>query len=156
MASLLVRLQKMASSRIKVCHHQLLDIPACLFLMKIKSVTKAARWLSVEMYSYLLLQKSPQQGYLDLTSVRVPGPGTYNMDRLAKGTQYSIRTRTRLLDKKMTLDPQNNNPGPGEYEDPEALSSKGKYSVSKHHGVGAPILSSKSPKRFSDFSKCLK
>lgn len=52
----------------------------------------------------------------------------------------------------MTLEPQNSNPGPGDYENPETLSPKGKYSVSKHQGVGSPLYSPKSQKRFADFS----
>ena len=68
--------------------------------------------------------KLAHQGYLDLSNIKVPGPGSYNGDRLSKGSLYSMRPRTKVLDKRMTLEPQNSNPGPGTYEDPEALDRK--------------------------------
>lgn len=48
----------------------------------------------------------------------------------------------------MTIENQNNNPGAGTYEDPEALSPRGKYTVSKHKGTGATLINPKRSVRF--------
>lgn len=48
----------------------------------------------------------------------------------------------------MSIDSQNENPGAGSYEDPEALSPRGKYGVSKHRGTGATLFNPKSSVRF--------
>ena len=59
-----------------------------------------------------------------------------------------------MLDKKYTIDSQNNNPGPGKYEDPEALAPAGKYTVSKHAGTGATLFNPRRSVRFFEFSTC--
>jgi hypothetical protein len=48
----------------------------------------------------------------------------------------------------MSIEPQNQNPGAGRYENPEALSPKGKYTVSKHKGTGATTFNQKINKIF--------
>lgn len=85
--------------------------------------------------------------------LKVPGPGAYDNNKTDKGLRYTLRDRTRMSDKKFTLDSQNDNPGPGRYEDPEALSPKGKYAVSKHQGTGATLFNPKRSQRFFQFSK---
>lgn len=50
--------------------------------------------------------------------MKVPGPGTYDNNKTDKGLRYTLRDRTRMSDKKFTIDSQNDNPGPGRYEDP--------------------------------------
>lgn len=50
--------------------------------------------------------------------LKVPGPGAYESLKTDRGQRYSLRDRTKVLDKKYTIDNQNDNPGPGRYEDP--------------------------------------
>jgi hypothetical protein len=52
----------------------------------------------------------------------------------------------------MSIEPQNVYPGAGRYENPEALSPRGRYSVSKHKGTGATLFNPKSSTRFFEFS----
>ena len=53
----------------------------------------------------------------------------------------------------MTIEAQNDNPGSGAYENPEALSPRGRYSVSKHKGTGATLFNPRRSQRFFQFSK---
>ena len=66
-----------------------------------------------------------------------------------------MRQKTRTLDKTMSIESQNENPGAGRYENPEALTPRGKYSVSKHKGTGATLFNPKSSTRFFEFSNCI-
>jgi hypothetical protein len=50
-----------------------------------------------------------------------------------------------------SIDPQNENPGPGAYENPEATSPRGTYYVTKFHNSQAKILDH--AKRFPDLRK---
>jgi len=59
-----------------------------------------------------------------------------------------MRRKTRVIDKTMSIDSQNNNPGAGRYENPEALSPRGNYMVSKHKGTGASLFNPKRSIRF--------
>lgn len=68
--------------------------------------------------------------------------------KVDKGKQYTMRQKTRTIDKTMSIDSQNENPGAGSYENPEALSPRGKYGVSKHKGTGATLFNPKSSVRF--------
>ena len=52
----------------------------------------------------------------------------------------------------MSIESQNRNPGAGRYENPEAFSSIGRYSVSKHRGSGATTFNPKRSDRFFEFS----
>ncbi len=63
-----------------------------------------------------------------------------------------MRSKTRTLDKTMSIEPQNNNPPPGNYENPEALSPSGRYTVSKHKGTGATTFNPRRSIRFFEFS----
>ena len=63
-----------------------------------------------------------------------------------------MRMKTKTLDRSMSIESQNNNPGSGAYENPEALSARGKYTVSKHRGTGATLFNPKSSKRFFELS----
>jgi len=62
-----------------------------------------------------------------------------------------MRKKLTVINKTMSIEPQNNNPGAGRYENPEALSPRGKYSLSKHHGTGATVFSPRSSVRFFQF-----
>ena len=64
-----------------------------------------------------------------------------------------MKLKTKTIDKTMSIDSQNNNPGPGNYENPESLSARGSYGVSKHRGTGATIFNPRKSQRFFQFSK---
>jgi hypothetical protein len=64
------------------------------------------------------------------------------------GKRYTMRKRTATIDKTMSIESQNDYPGAGRYENPEALSPRGKYSVAKHKGTGATLFNPKSSIRF--------
>jgi hypothetical protein len=68
--------------------------------------------------------------------------------KLDIGKRYSMRKKTKNLDLTMSIDSQNDNPGAGKYENPEALSPRGRYSVSKHKGTGATLFNPKRSVRF--------
>ena len=63
-----------------------------------------------------------------------------------------MRMKTKTIDKTMSIESQNKNPGAGSYENPEAMSARGKYSVSKHRGSGATLFNPKRSTRFFQFS----
>lgn len=62
-----------------------------------------------------------------------------------------MRRRLPVIDRTMSIEPQNANPGAGRYENPEALSPRGRYSVSKHKGTGAALFNPKRSVRFFQF-----
>lgn len=66
----------------------------------------------------------------------------------SRSPSYSMRPKTRTLDKTMSIEPQNNNPGAGRYQNPEALSGIGRYSLAKHKGTGAALFNPKRSIRF--------
>lgn len=66
-----------------------------------------------------------------------------------------MRSKLPVIDRTMSIQPQNNYPGAGRYEDPEALSPRGRYSVSKHKGTGATLFNPKRSERFFEFSNYL-
>jgi hypothetical protein len=66
-----------------------------------------------------------------------------------------MRSRLPVIDRTMSIESQNINPGAGRYEDPEALSPRGRYSVSKHKGTGSVLFNPKRSSRFFEFSKYL-
>ena len=51
----------------------------------------------------------------------IPPPTQYNGEKKPRVStpKYTLRERTSVIDKKMTIDPQNTNPGPGSYINPE-------------------------------------
>ena len=63
-----------------------------------------------------------------------------------------MRKKLPNINRTMSIDAQNNNPGAGRYEDPEKMSSIGRYSVAKHRGSGATTFNPKSSDRFFQFS----
>jgi hypothetical protein len=63
-----------------------------------------------------------------------------------------MRKRLPVIDRTMSIDVQNHNPGAGRYENPEILSPIGRYSVSKHRGTGATLFNPKRSSRFFEFS----
>lgn len=65
---------------------------------------------------------------------------------------FTMRKKLPVINKTMSIDPQNNNPGSGRYENPESLSPTGRYSVSKHKGTGATLFNPKRSTRFFEFS----
>lgn len=52
----------------------------------------------------------------------------------------------------MSIEPQNENPGAGTYENPEALSPRGQYSTSKHRGTSYTKFNPRRSQRFFQFS----
>jgi hypothetical protein len=71
----------------------------------------------------------------------------------SKSPSFTMRPKTRTIDKTMSIEPQNINPGAGRYENPEAFSPTGRYSVSKNRNSGATLFNPKRSIRFFDFSK---
>lgn len=63
-----------------------------------------------------------------------------------------MRKKLPVLDRTRSIEVQNNNPGAGRYENPEAMSPSGRYSVSKHKGTGASLFNPKRSTRFFEFS----
>ena len=61
--------------------------------------------------------------------------------------------KTKTIDKTMSIEPQNHFPGAGTYENPQALSPRGNYMVSKHRGTGASLFNPRRSVRFFEFSK---
>ena len=67
-----------------------------------------------------------------------------------------MRKKLPMIDRTMSIEVQNHNPGAGRYENPETLSAVGRYSVSKHKGTGAALFNPKRSIRFFEFSiSCL-
>lgn len=62
-----------------------------------------------------------------------------------------MRKKLPVIDRTMSIESQNANPGSGQYEDPEALSPRGRYSISKHKGTGAALFNPKRSIRFFQF-----
>jgi hypothetical protein len=94
----------------------------------------------------------PDKGYIPLDPLKVPGPSRYDNLKLNKGATYTMRKKLPMLDRTMSIDAQNSNPGAGRYENPESLSPSGRYSVSKHKGTGAALFNPKRSSRFFEFS----
>jgi len=54
-----------------------------------------------------------------LEPLKVPAPNKYeNMKPKSRSPSFSMRPKTRTLDKTMSIEPQNNYPGAGRYENP--------------------------------------
>jgi hypothetical protein len=63
-----------------------------------------------------------------------------------------MRKKLKVIDKKMSIEAQNDNPGAGRYENPEALSPRGNYFVTKHKSTGMTKFNPRSSQRFFQFS----
>ena len=37
---------------------------------------------------------------------------------MSRSPSYSLRPKTKIIDKRQSIEPQNKNPGPGQYENP--------------------------------------
>ena len=61
------------------------------------------------------MKKIPDKGHIALDPLRVPGPTKYDNMKVDKGFRYTMRSKTRILDKTMSIEAQNNNPGSGRY-----------------------------------------
>lgn len=107
-------------------------------------------------YIYILRQKlhagGYTNGYIALDPLKVPSPNKYNNMKLDQGNKYTMRSKTKIIDKTMSIESQNNFPGAGRYQNPQALSPRGKYSVSKHKGTGATLFNPRRSIRFFQFS----
>lgn len=96
-------------------------------------------------------EECQQQGYIPTGAAKNPGPGTYGENK-NKSVTYSMRPKTAypsnyfLTDREKSL-----TPGPGTYEDPLQINSKGTMS-SKVRNANRATLSFTS-KRFQDNSK---
>ncbi len=101
------------------------------------------------------MQHIKDRGHIPLDPLKVPGPSQYrNMPQHLGnvGNSFTMRRKLPALSKTMSIDPQNNNPGAGKYENPEAMTPRGNYSVGKHKGTGATMFNPKSSTRFFEFS----
>lgn len=58
----------------------------------------------------------------------MPSPTHYNKEKPNKinSPKYTLRQKTTIFDKTKTIEPQNKNPGPGSYNNPELESSSSK------------------------------
>lgn len=65
-----------------------------------------------------------------------------------RSPSFTMRPKTKTVDKSMSIGPQNNNPAPGRYENPEALSPIGQYHISKHKGTGSTSFNPRRSARF--------
>lgn len=69
------------------------------------------------------MQKLPDKGHIPLDPLKVPAPNKYDTNKydnlkLSKAPTFTMRSRLPSLDKTMSIDPQNKNPGAGRYENP--------------------------------------
>jgi len=66
------------------------------------------------------IHKITFNNYIPSEQLAVPGSTKYNNDKPNKtnAPRYTLRQKTSVVDKKMTIDPQNKNPGPGSYLNP--------------------------------------
>ena len=67
---------------------------------------------------------------------------------LQVGPTFTMRKKLKVIDKKMSIEPQNENPGAGSYENPEALSPRGNYFVTKHKSTSITKFNPRSSQRF--------
>jgi hypothetical protein len=75
--------------------------------------------------------------YIDKEQLAFPTSTQYNNDKPLKGAapKYTLRQKTRVLDKSMTIEPQNRNPGPGTYLNPELDPQPSFKNISKFHNL---------------------
>lgn len=101
------------------------------------------------------MQHLRDRGHIPLDPLKVPAPNHYEPQKdnlkLSKAPTFSMRRKLPVIDRTMSIEPQNINPGAGRYENPEALSPRGRYSVSKHKGTGASLFNPKRSVRFFQF-----
>ena len=59
--------------------------------------------------------------YISKEQLAFPTATQYNNDKpvKTKSPKYTLREKTSVIDKSMTIEPQNRNPGPGSYLNPE-------------------------------------
>ncbi len=68
--------------------------------------------------------------YISREQIKVPSATKYNNDKLyqTNSPKYTLRQKTKIMDKSMTIEPLNTNPGPGSYLNPE-LESKPSFKI---------------------------
>jgi hypothetical protein len=84
------------------------------------------------------MQKVAFNSYIPKEQLPVPSASHYDKnDKLmtSSAPKYSLRQKTLISDKKMTLDPQNKNPGPGSYLNPEMESTPSFKHISKFQSI---------------------
>ena len=64
-----------------------------------------------------------------------------------------MRRKLKVIDKTMSIESQNDNPGSGAYENPEALSPRSRYPVGKHRNTSITKFNPRRSTRFFDFSR---
>ena len=58
----------------------------------------------------------PSRGHIPLEPLKFPAPNKYeNMKPKSRSPSFTMRPKTRTLDKTMSIEPQNDNPGAGRY-----------------------------------------
>jgi hypothetical protein len=75
--------------------------------------------------------------YIPKEQLTVPAASHYQNDKIMSisAPKYTLRQKTTIIDKKMTIDPQNRNPGPGTYINPETESMPSFKNMSKFQNV---------------------
>lgn len=80
------------------------------------------------------MQKVAFNSYIPKEQPTVPSASHYDKnDKLmvSNAPKYSLRQKTLIPDKKMTIESQNKNPGPGSYLNPELESTTSFKHISK-------------------------
>ena len=59
--------------------------------------------------------------YINRDLCRTPSADKYKITFINKpeSPKFSMRPKTKIINKTLTLEPQNSNPGPGDYNNPE-------------------------------------
>ena len=65
-----------------------------------------------------MIQKLPDKGHIPLDPLKVPGPTRYQTMKVNKGATYTMRKKLPNINKTMSIESQNRNPGAGRYENP--------------------------------------
>jgi len=83
------------------------------------------------------MQQVAFNSYISKEQIAFPTSTQYKNDKPAKGSapKYTLRQKTKLLDKSMTIEPQNKNPGPGAYINPELDSKPSFKHISKFQNI---------------------
>lgn len=74
-----------------------------------------------------LIQKVLFDSYIDQGRLKNPGIARYSIEtetiiRASRAPAFSMREKTRVHDKTRTIQPQNSNPGPADYENNPEMS----------------------------------
>lgn len=83
------------------------------------------------------MQQVAFNNYIPKEQLAFPAACQYKNDKVMSSSapKYTLRQKTTIVDKKMTLEPQNKNPGPGSYINPEMEAKPSFKYISKYQNV---------------------